>query len=94
MDGWSFPEEPRYEAAYATVRFVAVNGEKRYPCAISQSALNDRYQSKDDRESALENYKKNADRIHEIAVRLIEQGRIHSSNVYFITSAEIQEFRL
>ncbi len=93
QDEWSFGEEPWWDAEYRAIKFVAETaGGKRYTCAISDTALNDYFQTEDTREAALANYREHLDMVHSLAVRLIREDIQNDQGVFLITSKTCRKY--
>ncbi|CAE6485842.1 MAG TPA: DUF1488 domain-containing protein [Nitrosomonas nitrosa] len=95
---WRF-SEPEWIPANCThdsiIMFVASCGSLRFYCGITQEAINDYFQNTEDtREIAMYTYKKHADRIHAVAVKLIKHGTVYINGLYLITSDLAYYYRL
>ncbi|PTQ89462.1 uncharacterized protein DUF1488 [Nitrosomonas nitrosa] len=76
------------------IEFLATRNTTNFYCAITQAAVTDYFRTEDSSIGALITYKQYADRIHSVAAKLINQGDVHSSGYYLITTELANRYQL
>jgi len=89
ITGIQFLEDRTWDGDRKCIVFYAQIGRQKITCAVSGSALNDYYRSKDTKAKAMENYRNNTKKIHHIAKRLIDDDFFDDNNEIFISSEEL-----
>ncbi|MCO6428827.1 DUF1488 family protein [Nitrosomonas communis] len=95
---WKF-SDPEWASPNCTpdsiIMFVASCGSLQFYCGITQRVINDYFKTAENsREIAMHAYKKHADRIHTVAVKLIKDGTVYVNGLYLITSELARYYRL
>lgn len=92
QDEWKFLEDPWWDPSRRAVMFRAEKGGQQKLCAISDTALNDYFQTEDTKDAALANYHNHKEMVHSLAVRMIDDRCAKKDGVIFITRSACEKY--
>jgi LSD1 subclass zinc finger protein len=90
ITGIKFSNDVQYDGSCESILFYAEIGSKKIKCALSQTAVNDYYQTDDSKEKALENYINNKNYFQDLAKDLIRNDRFTESGEIFISKYNLR----